>query len=235
MPFVLRQRTLALLFFAVAIPAHALNPIHDARYQIVQQPPLRDRFDVFGGFATPWDGNLGIPVGVTLGVNEFLEFGARLQYDHYDLPGEDDNRLLLDVGGRVRVSKIEAIQVDLQFGEEWGVTAEYALYTALIRRWSVLWSFRASFFDGLNYGEPVILEGDALHRIRLFKPFDLLLDLSYSTSVISPVDFSAFDLAPGCTVRLANGIRFDMLVTMGVAGRHKEGEFLWKFALTKEM
>ena len=96
-------------------------------------------------------------------------------------------------------------------------------------------SFRASFFDGLNYGEPVILEGDALHRIRLFKPFDLLLDLSYSTSVISPVDFSAFDLAPGCTVRLANGIRFDMLVTMGVAGKHKQGEFLWKFALTKEM
>ncbi|MBP5350382.1 MAG: hypothetical protein J6Y56_00300 [Fibrobacterales bacterium] len=230
----LRKRILAAVFLA-APALFALNPLHDARYQILQQPPLQDRFEVYSGFATPWDGNVTIPLGLSIGANEFLEFGAKLQYDHFDLPGEDDDRLLLDIGTRIRVSKIEAIQVDLQFGEKWGAALEYAIYTGLLKNWSVLWSGRGSFFEGLNGDEPVVLEADMLQRIRIISVFDVLCDLSYSTSVTSPVDWSAFDIAPGFEVKLDQGWRAAMLVTMGIAGKHKQGEFLWKFMVTKAL
>ena len=91
------------------------------------------------------------------------------------------------------------------------------------------------FFEGLNGDEPVVLEADMLQRIRIISVFDVLCDLSYSTSVTSPVDWSAFDIAPGFEVKLDQGWRAAMPVTMGIAGKHKQGEFLWKFMVTKAL
>ncbi len=223
---------LLLLFLVGVAPIYAVNALHDARFQLLPQPPSSDRFELYGGLNT-YGQNQGfaIPVGVAMGVNDFLEIGGRLDFDVYD-----ELVLLLDLGAKIRISKVEAIQFDMRFGEGWGAVVEYSLFHALNRRFSMIYTIpRISFFEGLNGDEPLIVEIGTLPRLRLFRPVDLLLNLTYSTSITSPVRYSAFDIAVGTELKLINHSRLFAMMQFGIAGRHESSDFALRLGLIYEL
>lgn len=212
-----------MLLLCSATSLYAVNPLHDTRYQLIPQPPVLDRFEGYVGVRTYGKNHNGwtVPLGISMGVNDQLEIGGRLDFDYHN-----ELLLLLDIGAKIRLSKIEAVQIDLRFGEGWGAVVDYTIFHALNHRFSMLYTLpRVSFFEGLNGKEWVVFEVGSFGRVRLFSPIDFLLDLTYSSALPSLIVWSAFDIAVGTELKLINHSRLLALCQFGIAGAHESGDF----------
>ncbi len=221
------------------VEAWTLNPLHHAQYSFYPKPFRKNTSEIqLGGRSTFDGGDAEVPLALIFGLGNSTEIGLKYQFSTRDQDFDKSQlRNSLDFGLRVAISKIETIQVDVQVGLGQnagnGVVMGYDLYHALTNSFQTIYQGKVSFFEAHNGSKEVALVEFGLYpRVRFGNSFHVISGLSYSTSITSMIDYSAFDISPGFEIRLNNGFKVQFLVDMGIAGKSKQEPFMFNLGLT---
>ncbi len=115
-----------------------------------------------------------------------------------------------------------------------GMNVSYSLFQSVTKKFIAGWQMQGSFFSGLNAGTPIIIELGFYPRFKLTKAIHPIGSITYSSSPTDIVDYSAFDVAPGVEIFLADYSRLLALVYFGAAGAKSENDILWKLGWTHD-
>lgn len=232
------NRFLFLIAFLM-VEAWTLNPLHHAQYSFYPKPFRKNTSEIQLGARSTLDrGDAEVPLALLFGLGNSTEIGLKYQFS---TRGQDfdKNQLKnsLDLGLRVAISKIETIQMDVQMGlgqnARNGVVIGYDIYHALTKSFQTIYQSKVSLFEAHNGSKEVALVEFGLYpRVRFGNSFHVISGLSYSTSITSMIDYSAFDISPGFEIRLNNESKLQFLVDMGIAGASKQEPFLFNLGLT---
>lgn len=226
-----------LILFAISL-GWALNPLHHGQYSFYPQPFIKDRTQFQAGGRSTLQGDADLPLAFIYGLGTHAEFGIKYELSSR---GQDFNKNnlanTLNFGLRFKITEIETVQMDVILGlnksQGNGVIIGYDIFHGLTRGFQVMYQLKSSFFEGLNGPKEIALVEVGLYpRIRFGESFHIISGLSYSNSITSPVDYSAFDIAPGFELRLAGGSKLQFLVDMGVAGAAQQSQFLYNLGYT---
>ncbi|MGL1903728.1 MAG: hypothetical protein OCC49_16445 [Fibrobacterales bacterium] len=218
--------------------AFSYNEIHNARYQLYPETFKPNRAKAFTALSTHFDGDMLMPLGVKMGLNEALELGGSLNYkaqkDYFSTI-----RLQLDLGVSVRVRKNDKVQMDVLIGlgddKSGGAAFTYLSRSWITQKFSHLYLVKVGFFDGITGGDLCHSELGYYPNIYLNSSVELRAAFTFSSALNE--DFGnkiAFDMAPGVRLHLSNNTQLDFDITFGVAGKHQENDALFTLGVTND-
>ena len=214
----------------------ALNTLHHAQYSFYPQPFLKNRTQIQVGGHSLLQGDAALPFAWIYGLGNHAEIAFKYELSSQEQDFNKKNLAnTMDLGFRFKISDIETIQLDVMLGlgkdDAPGLILGYDIYHGLTKSFQVIYQAKASFFDGLNpSSEIALIEVGLYPRIRFGQSFHIITGLSYSNSLTSPIDYQAFDIAPGFELKLAHGGSVQFYVDMGVAGKSQQEPFLYHLA-----
>ena len=224
-----------LLLFLISC-SWALNSTHFSHYTLYPELARPGRSEVQSGIQSSFSGPFTLPLAFIFPLGQKVESGVRLNFQS---PNEEfavnDLLLQLDLGFSIRLTKISAFDVDILLGigkdQPAGAMVGYSLYHGVTSKFSVLYQLRAGFLEGLADDEFAVTEALMFHRIQLFQPLHILANLSYSSSITSPIKYSAFDIGPGLEFDLSGPARIFFIANMGIKGARMENDILWELGM----
>lgn len=228
-------------FFALALlsmSSMALNDIHDARYQFFPYALSKNSLKLGGGGIWTMDNGLKrLPLRLSGNFTPDLEGGMRLNLDAKDGNWNKNNLSTnLDLGLSGKLKGLGQIQLDvlIPLGGNNSAQGANVSYTRFVGTRDLGMAAQGQLFFKFNDSELAQFELGCYPYYRMFPNLDLVGELTFSSSVTSPVDYAALDLAPGLRWRLGGGWTALGTATLGVKGAKSEGPVLWKTVLVHE-
>lgn len=226
--------------FAVGLLASlssALNSIHDAHYQFFPYSIAKKSLMLGGGGYWTTQGLKRLPLRLSGNFTPDLEGGIRLNLDAKNGEWNKNNlSTQLDLGLTGKLRNSAQLQLDVLFplGGTSGAQGANVSYTRFIGNKDLGMAAQGQLFFQFNDGELAHFEIGSYPYWRMFPNLDLVGEITFSTSITSPSDYAALDLAPGLRWRLGNGWTALGTTTLGVKGAKSEGPVLWKTVLVHE-
>jgi hypothetical protein len=217
--------------------ASAYLPLHEARVSFFPRPIPTKGFQFGSGALWTTEGLESIPVRFNGNFNNSLEGGLRLNLERRGPEWKTSTiatGLVVGVGGKLRNGgQIEAHAL-MDLGGKGAPEGAALSYTQFAGNKDLgLGAQLQVGFGQMTGDELAFIEIGAYPWYRLFPELDLVTELTFGTSLSSPADFAALDLAPGMRWRLGGGWTALGTAALGVKGPLKEGPVLWKTVLVR--
>lgn len=218
--------TLALIA-TLASGASALNPIHEASYNLVPRGKFASSgvFSIAGNVDSRVDDIWGIPFSLSLEAGPRVELGAGLKTQWG--PVADDHVPYLVFGAKYLLNGATTLQGDLLLGAN--VNSGKGFSIGLHHREGHGRRLFSRFTGRLGFMEALVQE-DALMAMEaawyptvgIVRPLSLELGLIASSQTSGFNDYFAFDMKPALQVHIGRESVVESAVFLGLAGEHRE-------------
>ncbi len=213
-----------ILFFS-SLPIYALNPIHDASYQLVHRIiGNKDGFVSVGTLFNPRaPGDLHIPVsgGLIFGPDVEIGLGIKTQWIEVG-----DKILHGVVGVRYRIKRNLILNADilvpLTSGHETGLSFGFQKQSWYHKRFFTYFTGRLGFLDALADDALAAFEIAYYPTIKIFSPIYLEMGIIGSSQTNQFEEHLAIDLQPGVRVPIGRSNLLHTSCSYGLAGDRKE-------------
>lgn len=213
--------------------AFGLNPIHTSTYAAFPSGLSQGTPSLHVAAIVPnGGGSLFLPIGLSLALGRDIEVGGSL-HTHWGNGGDAFGAMVFGVQGALRSNNTIGLHllIDAHGGDANGLTLNFHHHGGFSRRLSTETELRLGFLDGLAYDNALFaLEGEYVLRVHASGPVSLQGGVIASSQTRHFNDFFALDLEPGVHVATGRKSALEALITMGLAGEHREGfrvSFAW--------
>lgn len=212
---------------ALAGPVLALNPIHEASYNLVP----RGKFAASGHFAIAGildsrvDDFWKVPFSLALEAGPKVELGVGIKTQWGG--ASDDHVPYLVFGAKYRVAGPTTLQGDLLLGANAGAGKGFSFglhhREGHGRRLFSRFTGRLGFMDALVRQDALLaLETAWYPTLQIVRPLSLELGLIASSQTTDFNDHFALDLKPALQVHMGRESMVESAVTLGLAGERRE-------------
>ena len=213
----------ALVVFAVVAllaPAHAMDPMHDVRYNLIPEILTPEQSEFSGGFQTHWVADGDFVGAFKFGINNRFEVGSKFTWETRNR--FEDMYALLDLGTKFAIDPVSAVQADFLLGinnsRGGGMVFTYSKGDTYSKRFSSVYEARLGFLNAIAGDNWSIIELGAHPQFRIVDPVALRIGLVMSTSLRHPVDRFEIDLIPGFKAGVAAHLQVLADCAVGIVG-----------------
>jgi hypothetical protein len=237
-PATIRLRAILILVLAgFSVSVFALNPIHTSTYSAFPTGLSQGKPSLHAAAIVPNGGGaLYLPLALSLALSRDIEIGGGVQ-TQWGNGGDAVSSLLLGVQAGLRGGNTVGLHllVGASGGKANGLTLNYHHHGGFSRRLTTETEARMGFLDALAYGDALFaMEAQYALRALVTGPVSLQMGGILSSQTDAFNDHFALDLEPGVHVATGRKSALEGLVTLGLAGPHRESFrvcFAWIQAL----
>jgi hypothetical protein len=210
-----------------ASPASALNPIHEASYNLLPRgkSSAPATFSIAGIVASGSTDFWQVPLSLVLEASPKVELGGGLKTQWGD--AADDHVPFLVFGAKYQVERSTSLQADMLLGASRGFGKGFSL--AVHHRMGHSRRIHSRFAGRLGFMEALV-EDDALMAmeaafyptVSVARPLSLEFGLIASSQTSEFNDHFAFDFQPALLAHIGRESVVATAVAMGLAGERRE-------------